>query len=83
MVHRRRELPHVEIPVFSIGVWGKAALHLRGNFYGFERVSGPKKLLVAHRPDSPRRSSTTSASSSTATNCCPGTTTTPRAVRTR
>ncbi|WP_194896507.1 CocE/NonD family hydrolase, partial [Catenulispora pinisilvae] len=42
------ELPEVEIPVFSIGVWGKAALHLRGNFYGYERVSGPKKLLVAH-----------------------------------
>jgi putative CocE/NonD family hydrolase len=28
--------------------WGKAALHLRGNFYGYERVRGPKKLLVAH-----------------------------------
>ena len=50
--HRRRspfwELPEVDIPVFSIGVWGKAALHLRGNFYGYERVAGPKKLLVAH-----------------------------------
>ncbi|MFK0152009.1 CocE/NonD family hydrolase [Streptomyces sp. NPDC090493] len=45
------ELPEIDIPVFSIGVWGKAALHLRGNFYGFERVRGPKKLLVAH-PDS-------------------------------
>jgi len=42
------ELPDVDIPVFSIGVWGKAALHLRGNFYGFERVRGPKKLLVTH-----------------------------------
>ena len=44
------ELPEVDIPVFSIGVWGKGALHLRGNFYGYERVTGPKKLLVAH-PD--------------------------------
>jgi predicted acyl esterase len=42
------ELPAVDIPVFSIGVWGKAALHLRGNFYGFERVHGPKKLLITH-----------------------------------
>lgn len=42
------ELPEVDIPVFSIGVWGKAALHLRGNFEGFARVSGPKQLLVAH-----------------------------------
>lgn len=42
------ELPDVDIPVFSIGVWGKASLHLRGNFYGYERVSGPKQLLVAH-----------------------------------
>jgi uncharacterized protein len=42
------ELDQVDIPVFSIGVWGKAALHLRGNFYGYERVRGPKKLLVTH-----------------------------------
>jgi putative CocE/NonD family hydrolase len=49
--HRRSpfwELPDVDIPVFSIGVWGKAALHLRGNFNGFERVQGPKKLLITH-----------------------------------
>ena len=52
--HRRRspfwELDQVDIPVFSIGVWGKRALHLRGNFAGFERVQGPKQLLVVH-PD--------------------------------
>ena len=50
--HRRRspfrELQQVEIPVFSIGVWGKAALHLRSNLYGYEHVSGPKRLLIAH-----------------------------------
>ncbi|MEV0276948.1 CocE/NonD family hydrolase [Streptomyces sp. NPDC050610] len=45
------ELDQVDIPVFSIGVWGKASLHLRGNFTGYERVTGPKQLLVAH-PDS-------------------------------
>ena len=45
------ELPEVDIPVFSIGVWGKAGLHLRGNFTGFERVRGPKQLLVAHPGD--------------------------------
>jgi uncharacterized protein len=44
------ELENIDIPVFSIGVWGKSSLHLRGNFCGFERVRGPKKLLVAH-PD--------------------------------
>ncbi|WP_261574754.1 CocE/NonD family hydrolase [Frankia gtarii] len=42
------ELDKVEIPVFSIGVWGKGPLHLRGNFYGFERVRGPRQLLVTH-----------------------------------
>ena len=40
------ELDRVDIPVLPIGAWGKAALHLRGNFTGFERVSGPKRLLV-------------------------------------
>ena len=40
------ELDKVDIPVLSIGAWGKAALHLRGNFMGYERVSGPKQLLV-------------------------------------
>ena len=40
------ELDQVDIPVFSIGAWGKAALHLRGNFEGFRRVRGPKQLLV-------------------------------------
>ncbi|HTX63909.1 MAG TPA: CocE/NonD family hydrolase [Acidimicrobiales bacterium] len=42
------ELSGVDIPVFSIGVWGKAALHLRGNFEGFRLVGGPKRLLITH-----------------------------------
>jgi len=44
------ELSEIEIPVFSIGVWGKGPLHLRGNFTGYERVRGPKKLLITHPP---------------------------------
>ncbi len=48
--HRRRspfwELDKVDIPVFSIGAWSKAGLHLRGNVMGFNRVSGPRQLLL-------------------------------------
>ena len=40
------ELDQVEIPVLSIGSWGKGSLHLRGNVMGYERVRGPKQLLV-------------------------------------
>ena len=40
------ELAEVDIPVFSIGAWGKSGLHLRGNFMGFEQVIGPKQLLI-------------------------------------
>lgn len=39
-------LSRVNIPVFSIGVWGKTDLHLNGNIVGYQRVAGPKKLLV-------------------------------------
>jgi putative CocE/NonD family hydrolase len=39
-------LDEITIPVFSIGHWGKLGLHLRGNILGYERVAGPKKLLV-------------------------------------
>lgn len=42
------ELDQVDIPVFSIGVWGKSTLHLRGNVLGYERVRGPKQLLITH-----------------------------------
>jgi uncharacterized protein len=40
------ELDQVDIPVMSIGAWGKASLHLRGNFEGFRLVKGPKQLLI-------------------------------------
>ena len=39
-------LSKVKVPTFSIGVWGKVDLHLNGNIVGFQRVGGPKKLLV-------------------------------------
>jgi uncharacterized protein len=42
------ELDSVDIPVFSIGVWGKSTLHLRGNVLGYGRVRGPKQLLITH-----------------------------------
>jgi len=40
------ELDQVDIPVLSIGAWGKASLHLRGNFEGYRLVKGPKQLLI-------------------------------------
>jgi predicted acyl esterase len=39
-------LTEVEVPVFSIGLWGKRTLHLRGNIRGWEGVCAPKWLLV-------------------------------------
>lgn len=55
--HRSRspfwELDQVDIPVFSIGCWGKGPLHLRGNVLGYERVRGPKKLLITHADSFP------------------------------
>jgi uncharacterized protein len=51
--HRTRspfwELEEIEIPVFSIGAWGKAALHLRGNFSGYERVENSVMDMPAVR----------------------------------
>jgi predicted acyl esterase len=50
--HRTRspfwELDQVDIPVLSIGCWGKRTLHLTGNFAGFHRVKGPKQLLIEY-----------------------------------
>jgi predicted acyl esterase len=52
--HRTRspywELDQVDIPVLSIGCWGKRTLHLSGNFAGFHAVRGPKQLLVEYPP---------------------------------
>jgi putative CocE/NonD family hydrolase len=43
-------LREVTIPVYSIGVWAKLDLHLSGNIMGYERVRGPRKLLVSGAP---------------------------------
>jgi uncharacterized protein len=39
-------LHRIEVPLYSIGVWGKVDLHTRGNIDGFRRASGPKKLKM-------------------------------------
>ena len=38
------------IPLFSIGVWTKLDLHLRGNIEGFQRFAGPKRLMLSAAP---------------------------------
>jgi uncharacterized protein len=44
-------LGKIKVPLFSIGIWSKVNLHLQGNIIGFQRASGPKKLLVTGAPD--------------------------------
>jgi predicted acyl esterase len=39
-------LEDVDIPLYSIGVWGKRDLHLQGNLDGYNLVDSDKKLLV-------------------------------------
>jgi putative CocE/NonD family hydrolase len=39
-------LHEIEVPLYSIGVWGKIDLHTRGNIDGFRRARGPKKLKM-------------------------------------
>lgn len=39
-------LHKIKVPVFSMGVWSKVDLHLNGNIVGYQRASGPKKLMV-------------------------------------
>ncbi len=43
---RRRAADEIEVPLYSVGVWGKVDLHTRGNIDGFRRASGPKKLKM-------------------------------------
>jgi predicted acyl esterase len=40
------QLDKIRIPVFSIGIWAKVELRLRGNIVGYQHVNSPKKLLV-------------------------------------
>ena len=37
----------IRVPLYSSGVWGKMALHTRGNIEGFHRAKGPKKLRMS------------------------------------
>ncbi len=39
-------LHEIEVPLYSVGVWGKVDLHTRGNIDGFRRARGPKKLKM-------------------------------------
>jgi uncharacterized protein len=39
-------LHEIDVPLYSVGVWGKVDLHTRGNIDGFRRASGPKKLKM-------------------------------------
>jgi hypothetical protein len=39
-------LDQIKVPVFSVGLWSKVNLHLDGNIIGFQRASGPKKLML-------------------------------------
>ena len=40
------QLHEIRVPVYSIGQWTKLDLHLGGNIEGYQRVAGPRKLLV-------------------------------------
>jgi len=39
-------LHEIEVPLYSIGIWGKVDLHTRGNIDGYRRARGPKKLRM-------------------------------------
>jgi uncharacterized protein len=39
-------LHQIEVPLYSVGVWGKVDLHTRGNIDGYRRARGPKKLKM-------------------------------------
>jgi len=39
---------YIKCPVYSIGVWHKVGMHLRGNIRGYEELETPKKLMVVH-----------------------------------
>jgi uncharacterized protein len=39
-------LHEIEVPLYSIGIWGKVDLHTRGNIEGYRRASGPRKLRM-------------------------------------
>jgi uncharacterized protein len=44
-------LHRIEVPLYSVGVWGKVDLHTRGNIDGFRGARGPKKLKMIGPPN--------------------------------
>jgi predicted acyl esterase len=44
-------LDEIEVPLYSIAIWGKVDLHTRGNIDGYRRARGPKKLRVNGPPN--------------------------------
>jgi len=42
------DLENVNVPLYSIGAWGKRDLHLQGNLDGYRLVKGEKKLLIVN-----------------------------------
>jgi uncharacterized protein len=44
-------LDEIEVPLYSVGVWGKVDLHTRGNIDGFRKARGPKKLKMVGPPN--------------------------------
>jgi len=45
---RAVDFKKIKVPVYSIGMWHKIGLHLRGNLRGFEELEVPKKLLACY-----------------------------------
>jgi uncharacterized protein len=45
---RSADFHRINVPVYSIGMWHKIGLHLRGNTRGFEELKVPKKLLCCY-----------------------------------
>jgi uncharacterized protein len=44
-------LHEIEVPLYSIAIWGKVDLHTRGNIDGYRRAKGPRKLRVNGPPN--------------------------------
>ncbi len=44
-------LDEIEVPLYSIAIWGKVDLHTRGNIDGYRRAKGPKKLRINGPPN--------------------------------
>ncbi len=41
----------IKVPVFSIGIWAKMNLHLRGNIMGYQMLQSPRKLMITGAKD--------------------------------